>query len=112
MNMINKKPISQYICEVDRETYEASSDKGFKCQFEGLYGHIREEQYEDFYEDFFEYEGKHYCIFYAPMEAKKALGSQIGRTKKEILKKLDSDFDGDDLTAIIKSLVVNNAEFK
>ena len=80
-----KQRLFHHTCEVDREIYGATSDKGFKCQFEGLYGHIREKHYDDFYDDFYKHEGKHYCVFHAPMEAKKALGNHMEMTKEELL---------------------------
>lgn len=85
MNKGNKKPKFQHTCQVDREIYGDPSDKGFKCQFEGLYGHIREKHYDDFYDDFYKHEGKHYCVFHAPMEAKKALGNRMEMTKRKLL---------------------------
>ena len=75
----------KHVCEVDRKIYGDSSDKDFRCQFEGLYGHIREKHYEDFYDDFYKHDGKHYCAFHAPMDAKKAIGNEMERTKGELL---------------------------
>lgn len=70
-------------CQTNRE-YFLSSNKGFNCQFEGLYRNVTDKKYKDFYEDFFQYSDKYYCPFHAPMEAKKLSGEDSGKTKKEI----------------------------
>lgn len=83
--MENQKSKFQHVCEVDRQKIYGVHESGFKCQFEGLYRHIREKHYDDFYDDFYEYKGKYYCPFHAPMEAKKIMGKQINMTKKDLL---------------------------
>ncbi len=85
--MENQKSKFQHVCEVDRPIYSiySNNEMGFKCQFEGLYRHIREKHYDDFYDDFYEYKGKYYCPFHAPMEAKKIMGKQINMMKKDLL---------------------------
>lgn len=74
----------QYVCEVDGQIL-FNYQKGFKCQFEGTYRHIREKYYDDFYDDFYEHDGKYFCPFHAPMKAKKISGKQINMLKENLL---------------------------
>jgi len=83
--MENQKSKFQHVCEVDVHKIYGVHESGFKCQFEGLYRHIREKHYDDFYDDFYKHEGKYYCPFHAPMKAKKILGKEINMTKEELL---------------------------
>lgn len=54
------------------------------CQFQDIYSNIVQKHYPNFQDDFFDFSKKKYCIFHAPMEAKKIGGDGAGLTKKEI----------------------------